>query len=176
MPAKSTTYAYREVLTKIWILNPIPAWTTSQASLWRLTSQVKHHLMDPAIAATMLTVSESALLSAQPGTGELFGQLFESLASLTVRSAGQSSEARTYHLRTRGGDHEVDLLLERYDGKIIAFEVKMASAIDDRDVRHLLWLKEQIGDRLVGSVVINTGSYAYRRKDGVAVVPLALLG
>lgn len=175
-PAKSTTYAYRELLSRIWVLDPIPAWISSQTPLKRLTLQVKHHLVDPALAATLLNISEGSLLSGKPGTAELFGQLLESLAALTVRSAGQLSEAKTYHLRTRGGEHEIDLLLERYDGKIIAFEVKMSTAINDKDVRHLLWLKEQIGDRLVDAVVVTTGKYAYRRTDGVAVVPLALLG
>jgi hypothetical protein len=43
-------------------------------------------------------------------------------------------------------------------------------------VSHLHWLKEQLGDRLLDAVVVNTGSDAYRRKDGIAVVPLGLLG
>ncbi len=46
----------------------------------------------------------------------------------------------------------------------------------ERDVRHLNWLHAQIGDRLVDRVVITTGDHAYRRADGVAVVPLALTG
>ncbi|HMR13885.1 MAG TPA: AAA family ATPase, partial [Arachnia sp.] len=46
----------------------------------------------------------------------------------------------------------------------------------DHDVRHLNWLHDQIGDRLADRVVLTTGEYAYRRSDGVAVVPLALLG
>ena len=48
--------------------------------------------------------------------------------------------------------------------------------VEDRDVRHLAWLKERIGDRLLDSVVVTTGPTAYRRADGVAVIPLALLG
>jgi uncharacterized protein len=52
----------------------------------------------------------------------------------------------------------------------------MRSTLTDRDVRHLNWLYEKIGDRLADRVVITTGRHAYRRPDGVAVVPLALLG
>jgi hypothetical protein len=44
------------------------------------------------------------------------------------------------------------------------------------DVRHLRWLTDQLGDRLVDRIVVYTGNLAYRRDDGVAVVPLALLG
>jgi uncharacterized protein len=43
-------------------------------------------------------------------------------------------------------------------------------------VQHLLWLREQIGDDLLDSLVIHTGPQAYRRQDGIAVVPAALLG
>jgi hypothetical protein len=48
--------------------------------------------------------------------------------------------------------------------------------VTDSDVRHLLWLRDQLPGRVVDLVVVTTGSTAYRRPDGVAVVPLALLG
>jgi hypothetical protein len=44
------------------------------------------------------------------------------------------------------------------------------------DMRHLLWLRDQLPDRVVDLMVVTTGATAYRRPDGVAVVPLALLG
>jgi uncharacterized protein len=48
--------------------------------------------------------------------------------------------------------------------------------VDDRAVRHLGWLRDRLGDRLADAVVVTTGSHAYRRPDGIAVVPLVLLG
>ena len=59
---------------------------------------------------------------------------------------------------------------------MVAIEVKLSESIGDKDVCHLNWLHAQIGDRLADRVVITTGEHAYRRPDGVAVVPLALLG
>jgi hypothetical protein len=59
---------------------------------------------------------------------------------------------------------------------VVALEVKLAADVGDKDVRHLLWLREQLGPRLLDAVVITTGTDAYRRADGVAVVPAALLG
>lgn len=47
---------------------------------------------------------------------------------------------------------------------------------EDADVRHLHWLKDRLADDVLEMVVIGTGAYAYRRDDGVAVVPAALLG
>ncbi|MEI6373623.1 MAG: DUF4143 domain-containing protein, partial [Actinomycetes bacterium] len=40
----------------------------------------------------------------------------------------------------------------------------------------LLWLREQLGDQVVDAAVLTTGEHAYRRRDGIAVVPLGLLG
>ena len=124
----------------------------------------------------------SALLSADPvgppslREGPLLGALFESLVTLSVRVYAQAARARVGHLRTRNGDHEVDLIVERRDGRILAIETKLAAVPNDRDVRHLHWLAQQIGSDLLDAVVITTGPYAYRRPDGIAVVPAGLLG
>jgi len=142
----------------------------------------KHQLADPALAASLLGVGAGALLSAEPvgppslRDGPLLGALFESLVTLSVRVYAQAARARVSHLRTRNGDHEVDLIVERRDGRILAIETKLAAVPDDRDLRHLHWLAQQIGSDLLDAVVITTGPYAYRRPDGIAVVPVALLG
>lgn len=104
------------------------------------------------------------------------GPLFESLAVLGVRSMAQALEARVNHMRLTGGDREIDLIVEGKDRQILGLEVKLNPAVADRDVRHLLWLRDQMPDRVVNLAVITTGDRAYRRPDGVAVVPLALLG
>ncbi|HWF41172.1 MAG TPA: hypothetical protein VN683_03705 [Acidothermaceae bacterium] len=48
--------------------------------------------------------------------------------------------------------------------------------VNDGDVKHLKWLRELVGDQLLDAVLVNTGSQAYRRPDGIAVIPAALLG
>ncbi|MDU0348739.1 ATP-binding protein [Actinomyces sp. MRS3W] len=175
-PARSTMRVYRELLARLWILEPIPAWAPALTPLSRLTKGDKHQLCDPGLAAHLLGITEEKLLSGTSGAGEIFGRLFESLATLSLRAAATGCEAQVFHLRTRDGVREVDLVVERYDGAVVACEVKLARVIDDRDVRHLNWLGEQIGERLVDKLVLTAGQTAYRRPDGVAVVPLALLG
>jgi len=59
---------------------------------------------------------------------------------------------------------------------VVAIETKLSDTVTDADVAHLLWLRRQIGDRLLDAIVIYIGTVAYRRRDGVGVVPLALLG
>ncbi len=182
-PAKTTTMAYREVLGQLWLLDPIPAWVPFGHALQRLGQAPKHHLADPALAARLLGANLDSLLSggaglprAQLRDGQLTGRLFESLVSLSLRVYAQAAEARVHHLRTRNGDHEVDLLVERSDGRVLAVEVKLGRHVDDHDVTHLRWLAQRLGSDLIDAVVLNSGSEAYRRRDGVAVVPAALLG
>jgi hypothetical protein len=104
------------------------------------------------------------------------GPLFESLATLTVRVAAQAAEAKVGHLRTRNGDHELDLVVEGTDGQILGIEIKLAADVADADVRHLRWIRDQLPGETVDLLAITTGTTAYRRADGIAVVPLALLG
>jgi hypothetical protein len=79
-------------------------------------------------------------------------------------------------MRTYGGQREIDLIVERDDGRIVAVEVKFARTVHDDDTRHLRWLHDRLGDDLLDAAVITTGPDAYRRADGIAVVPAALLG
>jgi predicted AAA+ superfamily ATPase len=180
-PAKSTTIPYRDVLERLWILDPVEAWSPSRNRLSRLSSPPKHQLADPALAARLLGVDAEALLEGQaagpvPRDGTLLGALFESLVTLSVRTYAQTAEVAVKHLRTAGGQQEVDLIAERADGRVVAIEVKLARDIGDDDTRHLHWLAERIGDELLDAVIVTTGPEAYRRPDGIAVVPAALLG
>ncbi|BBY65781.1 ATP-binding protein [Mycolicibacterium helvum] len=180
-PARSTTVAYRDALTQLWLLDPLPAWGPAGNPLARLAQSPKHHLADPALAARLLGLSVDALLSGEgrpigPQAGGMLGHLFESLVTLCVRVAAQAAEATVGHLRTRNGDHEIDLVVVRDDGKVLAIEVKLAAAVEDRDGAHLRWLADHLRGDLLDAVIINTGPNAYRRRDGIGVVPLALLG
>ncbi|MDQ3432521.1 MAG: DUF4143 domain-containing protein, partial [Actinomycetota bacterium] len=181
-PAKTTTQPYRDILERLWIVDPVPPWLPSRNMLNRLAQPSKHHLADPALAVRMLGLDADTLLSGTeagpriPRDGTLLGHLFESLVTLCVRVYAQSAEARVRHLRLHGGRQEVDLIVERADQRVIALEIKLSSTVGDDDVKSLLWLREQIADDLLDAAVINTGPQAYRRKDGIAVIPAALLG
>lgn len=54
--------------------------------------------------------------------------------------------------------------------------VKLSGHVTDADVKHLRWLSDQLGGDLLDAMVITSGQRAYRRADGIAVVPAALLG
>ena len=180
-PARQTVDGYREHLERLFVLDPLPAWIPAFAPLKRLTLTPKHHLVDPAFAASLAGLREEDLLMGMTtplgGAARTWlGALFESLVTQSVRVYAEAADARVGHLRTKNTEHEVDLIVEGAGFTVIGIEVKLKPSIDDRDVRHLNWLKEQLGHRLIDRIVINTGPFAYRRADGVAVIPLALLG
>jgi len=181
-PARTATQPYREVLERLWIVDPLPAWLPSHNRLNRLSQPPKHHLADPALAARILGLDAEALLGGAEAShhiardGALLGHLFESLVTLDLRVYAQAAEARVRHFRQQGGRREVDLIVERADQRVLALEVKLGGAVEDADVRHLLWLRDQLGGELLDAVMIHTGPRAYRRPDGVAVIPAALLG
>lgn len=180
-PAKETTLAYRDALSSLWLLDEIPPWIPGRNHLDRLGQSSKHHLADPALAARLLGLDGAALLRADQGSanlseGTILGALFEHLVALSIHTYAEASEARVSHLRTRNGDHEVDLIVQQADGRVLGVEVKLADRVEDNDVKHLHWLRERIGENLIDAVVVYAGERAYRRRDDVAVVPLALLG
>lgn len=181
-PAKETVQAYREVLEQLWILDPVSAWIPTRNYLSRLSQPPKHHMVDPALAARLLGIGAEALLQGRVGAswlprdGTLLGHLYESLVTQSVRVFAQAAEAELRHLRLHSGTREVDLIVERLDHRVTAIEVKLSATINDDDVKNLIWLRDRIGDDLLDAVVVNTGPRAYRRKDGVAVIPAALLG
>lgn len=180
-PARATVEGYRDQLSRIFVLDPIEAWIPAFNPLKRLTRSSKHHLVDPALAARLVGVGRKGLLAGEGqrptgSTGTWLGALFESLAAQSIRIYAEATSARVGHLRTKESDREIDLIVEGDDRRVVAIEVKLSETATDHDVRHLNWLNEQLGDRLADKVLVNTGDFAYRRPDGVAVVPLALLG
>ncbi len=181
-PAKTTTIPFRDVLERLWILDTVPAWTPTRNSFNRLASAPKHQLCDPALAARLVGADPAALLGdprALPTVqrdGLFLGQLFESLVTLDIRVYAQASEATVSHFRTSSGDREVDLIVERADRRVLAIEVKLARTVGDADSKHLRWLRDQLGPDLIDAIIVTTGPDAYRRADGIAVVPAALLG
>lgn len=178
-PTRTTILSYREMLTRILLLDPLPAWAHARSPLPQVIKAAKHHLVDPALAAALIGVNAKSLLSGKASKIEdrtLAEALFESLVTLSVRVLAQHAGAKVYHLRTFGSEQEVDLIVEKPDGSILAIDTKLSTQVTDKDAHHLVWLDKELGARVLDRVIINTGDYAYRRPDGIAVVPLGLLG
>lgn len=181
-PARNTADSYRDALERVWVLDEVLAWTPGRGRLRELGRSPVHQLADPALAAELLGARRESLLAGEGAAGHggrdapLLGALFQALATLCIKIYAERSRASVGHLRTARGRHEVDLVAHRPDGTLVAIEVKLAATVEDADVRHLTWLKHELGNVVRDCLVVTTGTTAYRRQDGIGVVPLALLG
>jgi len=180
-PARSTTEAYRDILEQLWLLDPLPAWAPTGNRLNRLSKKPKHHLADPALAVRLLKLTQEGITHPnrqKNNAGDvetLASRLFESLVVQSLRVYAQANDASTFHFRTHKGDREIDAIVEADNGQVVAFEVKLGRSVKDQDVAHLLWLKSVMKDDLLDAIVVTTGQTAYRRRDGIGVVPASLL-
>lgn len=181
-PSRLTANSYRDALESLWLLDPVSPWAAPGGQFRAIRSQVKHYLADPALTARLLLLDEDSLLAGAtvhtlgPQEGTILGRLFEALVAQSLLVYADALESHLSFYRDPNGRREVDFLLEGPGGSLLAFEVKLRATVSSADVKHLLWLKEEMGPRLTDTVVITTGPTAYRREDGVAVVPLGCLG
>ena len=107
------------------------------------------------------------------------GFLFESLVVRDLRVLSQALQGRVLHFRDESG-HEVDTIVELADGRWAAFEVKLGAGQSDVAAASLIEFSSLVDTAICGppaALVVITGTgYAYRRPDGVSVVPIGALG
>jgi predicted AAA+ superfamily ATPase len=180
-PAKKTTRSYRDVLDALWITDRIDPWLPMGTMFKYVGKTPKHYLADPGLSARLLDITRDSLLQGidheplgQQGK-TVAGRLFEALVGLSLQTYALACEARLRHFRTTSGSHEVDFIIEK--GKsLVAIEVKLSPTVEGNEVSHLKWLEETFKEYTVTKMIVNTGATAYKRKDGVLVVPAVLLG
>ncbi len=176
-PGRNTVVAYLDALRRIYVAEDQPAWPVNLRSKATLRKEAKRHFVDPSLAATMLRATPERLLSDPTA----FGALFESLAVRDLRIYGQPERATVFHFRDNTG-LEADAIIERTDGRWIAAEIKLNAGprTIDGAAKNLLRLKEKTTRQRAGSLaalmVITPTGPAYRRPDGVQVVPVTALG
>ena len=168
---RTTALAYDGVLELVMATEQVPAWTSNRLS--RIAHAPKRYLVDGALLGPLLGVDDLAGL----GDGDLLGRLLDTfiLSQLRVEREVSESAPQFFHLRQEGGRHEVDLLAESPDGRVIAIEIKAAAAVDASDARHLSWLREKLGDAFVAGVVFHTGPLAYPLGDRIHALPIAAI-
>ena len=78
-----------------------------------------------------------------------------------------------FHLRDTNGRHEVDLLLRYPRDQIVGIEVKAAGTIATADYKHLIWLRDALGESFAGGVVLYTGAYTQQLDDRIIAAPIS---
>jgi predicted AAA+ superfamily ATPase len=169
-----TISAYLNALARIYVTEDLPAWNPALRSKTALRTSAKRHFTDPSIAVAMLSANHSVLLK----DFNTFGLLFESLCVRDLRVYAQALGGELFHYRDKSG-LEADAVIHLKDGRWGAVEVKMGSKEIDDAAEHLLHLREVINTDKMNEpsflMVLTASQYAYRRKDGVYIVPIGCL-
>ena len=169
-----TISSYLNALRRIFVVEDLPAWLPSMRSKTAIRTSSKRHFVDPSIATAVLRTNPDGLLH----DFKTFGFLFESLCTRDIRIYSQVIDGDVFHYRDKSG-LESDLIVRLRDGRWAAIEVKLGNKQIEEAAQNLLALKTKIDEDKMGQVsflmVITGGQYAYRRTDGVLVVPIGCL-
>ena len=169
-----TVLQYVDALTRIFVVEDLPAWSPALRSKSRLREAPKRHFVDPSLAAAALGARPERLVREV----DTLGLLFESLVVRDLRIYAQAMDADVLHYHDNTG-LEADAVVQSRDGSWGAFEAKLGlSAIDDA-ADTLLRLAARVDIDRHGApavlAVITGWGYGYRRPDGVSVIPIGAL-
>ena len=172
---EETIALYVTALERLYVVEELSAWNPNLRSKTAVRTSNTRHYVDPSIACAALGVGPRDLL----GDLRTFGLLFESMCVRDLRVFSEKLKGRVYHYRD-GRGREVDAVVHLRDGRWAAVEVKLASQESIEDAaRHLRALADDIDtDKMKPPsflMVLTATEYAYRRDDGVYVVPLGCL-
>ena len=168
---RRTAVAYEALLGDLMVAASLPAWTTSR--LKRLIRSPKRHLVDTGLWAAAMGVDATAVIL----DGDLLGRLLDTFVTAQLRTEATVADNshRLFHLRTEQGRHEIDLVAEIGAHRVVGIEIKASAAPTAHDARHLLWLRDQLGDSFSAGVVLHTGPATYRLADRITAAPICTL-
>lgn len=172
--SENTLYSYVNALRRLFLIEDIPAWKPSLRSKSAIRTSDKRQFVDPSVAAAVMLADENTLLD----DFQYFGFLFESLVARDLRIYAQALGGDVFHYRD-SDKLEADMIIRLHDNRWAAVEVKLGNKEIDEGATHLLKLQSKIDAEKVGEpsflMVVTVGQFAYRRPDGVLVVPIGCL-
>ena len=165
---------YHNALRRIFVVETMPAWSPSLRSKTAIRTSPKHHFVDPSIATAVMRINPAGVLQ----DFEYFGFLFEALCARDVRVYAQHNDGDVFHYRDKSG-LEADMIVALRDGRWGVIEVKLGNKQIEQAAENLLKLKARIDTDKMRQpsflMILTGGQYAFRRKDGVFVVPIGCL-
>lgn len=173
--SQSTVEEYIDSLTRLFIIEDVPAWSHNVRSKSAIRATPKRHLTDPSLAAASLNMNEERLISDM----KTFGFLFESLCVRDLRIYSELLKGSVKHYHDNN-DLEVDIIVELRDGRWGEVEVKMGAGDVPEAGENLIKLRDLVVDGggkepSFMMVLISTG-YVSVTDKGVLVVPIGCLG
>ena len=171
-----TVSEYLDVFRRLYIIEDQPPFNPNVRSSVRVKQMSKRHLTDPSIACSLLGLDENGLISDL----ETMGFLFEALCERDLWIYAQSLGGKLFHYQDYK-EKEIDAVVEMQDGTWGAFEIKLGANQIDAAAKNLLDIRNRMLKEDEGRapqllcVICGLSNAAYRREDGVCVIPITSL-
>jgi predicted AAA+ superfamily ATPase len=169
-----TLSSYLNALRRIFVVEDVPAWQPSLRSKTAIRTANKRQFVDPSIATAVMRTNAKGVLQ----DFETFGFLFESLCTRDLRVYAQAADGVVFHYRDKS-ELESDLVIKLHDGRWAAIEVKLGMRQIEEAAANLIKLSQKIDTEKMNQptflMVLTGGQVAYKRSDGVLVVPIGCL-
>jgi hypothetical protein len=165
----STLKRYMALLETTFLVRQLPSWSTNLGK--RLVKSPKVMLCDTGLMAYLLGVDSGDAVS-----DLIVGALAENYVAmeLTKHLGWSDTRAALYHFREQSGK-EVDMLLENAAGRVVGIEVKASGSVSKSDLKHLRFLREQLGERFQRGVVLYAGTESVSFDEKLEAAPLGVL-
>ncbi len=172
---RGTLEAYLGWLRMVFLVHELPAWTRNLTA--RVVKRPKLHLADTGLAAALINVDPDAL---RPATAVATGALLETFAANeAARQLSASGEPLHLHHYRDSAGHEIDLVIERADGAVVAVEVKGTASPGTDHLKHLAWMRDHLDavspDAFRAGVLLHTGPRSLKVGDRLYSAPLDTL-
>lgn len=169
-----TISQYLNILNRIFVIQDIPAWQPSLRSKTAIRTAAKRQFIDPSLAAAVMRLTPDRFFDEI----NYFGFLFESLCERDLKIYAEAIDGDLYHYRDADG-LEIDAIICLRNGHWGAIEIKLGDTDYEEAAANLIALSEKVETKnqpKPSFLAIVTGQdYAYRREDGVYVVPIGCL-
>ena len=163
----NTARAHTKILEDLFLVAKLEPWHTNLSS--RQIKSPKLYILDSGLLAFLIGANERRIAQ----DGPLAGAMLESFVAMELlRQADWSEEpVRLFHYRDKQ-QREVDVILERHSGELVGIEVKAAATPTSADFAGLRYLREKLGKRFKGGIVLYLGSDTLPFGERLAAVPL----
>lgn len=171
-----TVAAYLDVFNRLFLLDNQEPYSTHIRSSVKVKQAEKRHFSDPSLACALLKITPEHLVKDL----NTFGFLFEALCERDLKIYAESFGAKLYHYQDYNGK-EIDAVIELVDGRWCAFEIKLGANQIDTAAKELISVSDSIAKEKDGvppdvlCVICGMSNAAYKREDGVYVVPITAL-
>ena len=167
---RKTIDGYVRLLEDLFLVQTLPAWGTTLRA--RAVKHPKIHMVDSGLAARLLRCSEAKLATLEPSALSEFGHLLETFVHGELRKQASWLDEPLTFGHWKADDDEVDVIIERDDGRILAFEVKANQRISGADLNGLRKLREALRHRFLAGIAFSTGTRSYTAEDRLHVMPI----